>query len=94
MIPTQEELIGTRCASPSAQTAAPRKAATVALSALGVGAALPAAEVGGAAVPWSGVAAALAPIAKRYGVKALEGMSLGAGYEVYRALGKYFAPGE
>jgi hypothetical protein len=69
---------------------APAKAATVALSALGGGAALPAAEAGAAAAPWSGVATALAPIAKKYGVKALEGMSLGAGYEVYHALRKYF----
>jgi len=68
----------------------PRKAATVGLSALAGGAAMPAAEVGAAAVPWSGVAAALAPLAKKYAIKGLEGMSLGAGYEVYHHLRKYF----
>jgi hypothetical protein len=75
----------------NAETAsAPGKVATTSLAALGGGFAMPAAEAGVGAVPWTGVAAALAPIAKKYGVKALEGMSVGAGWEVYNALRKHF----
>ena len=69
---------------------APGKVGTVGLSALGGGFAMPAAEAGVAAVPWSGVAAGLLPIAKKYGVKTIEGMGLGMGYEVYNHLRKYF----
>jgi hypothetical protein len=69
---------------------APGKVATVGLSALLGGAAIPAAAAGAAALPWAGVAAALSPLAKKYAIRGLEGMSLGAGYEIYHHLRKYF----
>ena len=36
------------------------------------------------------IASALAPLAKKYGIKALEGAGLGAGYELYHELKKVF----
>jgi hypothetical protein len=78
----------------NAETAtAPRKAATVSLAALLGGAAAPAAEVGGAAYGPE-IATALAPVAKKYGLRALEGLSAGAGWEIYQALKKHFGEGQ
>ena len=37
-----------------------------------------------------GASGALAPIARRYGIKALEGAGLGVGYDLYRELKKFF----
>src|SRR5262249_4839353 len=37
-----------------------------------------------------GIASALAPLAKKYGLRALEGLSAGAGWEIYQALKKHF----
>ena len=68
---------------------APKKAGTVALSALLGGAAVPATEAATAAYG-PGVATALAPVAKKYGLRALEGVSAGAGWEIYQALRKHF----
>jgi hypothetical protein len=68
---------------------APKKAGQVGLSALLGGAAIPAAEVGTAAYG-PGIATALAPLAKKYGIRALEGLSAGVGWEIYQALKHHF----
>ena len=48
-------------------------------------------EGGAALAPLAGPAARiLGPIAKKYGIKALEGAGLGAGYELYKELKKVF----
>ncbi len=68
---------------------APKKAAW-ALGSAPLAGLLGAGGLAAASVVAPPVARALAPIAKKYGIKVLEGAGLGMGYELYRELKKVF----
>ena len=75
---------GARRYSPNSPEMAAAAAAGTGGAALGAG--------GTAVLSSPQVSSILAPIAKKFGIKALEGAGLGTGYELYRQLKKVFEP--
>ena len=59
-------------------------------AAVGIPAGIAAVGASGSALAGTAAAAVLAPIAKKYGIKALEGAGLGLGYDLYRELKKVY----